>query len=98
MYSIENIEELENVNSLQNQVNEVRLKDKLGKPNYHENIRKLYEPPTDTTKDTSRDITKTMMETSIKNNKALENLNEKILELMNDKRAIAYYLFSFLSS
>ena len=34
------------------------------------------------------------METSIKNNKSIENLNEKILELMNDKGMIAPYLAS----
>ena len=36
------------------------------------------------------------METSIKNNKSIENLNEKILELMNDKGMIAPYLASSL--
>ena len=35
-------------------------------------------------------------ETSIKNNKAHENLNEKVLELMNDKVLIAPYLASSL--
>ena len=39
LYSIKNKEELENLNelvSLQSQVNEVRLQDKLGTQNFHE--------------------------------------------------------------
>ena len=49
---------------------------------------------TDEIKDTSENITKTLTEISINNNKAIENLNEKVLELMNDKRLIAPYLAS----
>ena len=41
-------------------------------------------------------MTKTITESSINNNKAIENLNEKILELMNDKGMIAPYLASSL--
>ena len=44
LYSIKNIEELENLKdlfSLQNQVNEVRLQDKLGEQNYHQNTKKI---------------------------------------------------------
>ena len=43
LYSIENIEESEKLNelvSLQNQVNEARLQDMLGKQNYLENTKK----------------------------------------------------------
>ena len=40
---------------------------------------------TDAIKSTSGNLTKTVTETNIKNNKALEKLNEKVLELMNDK-------------
>ena len=82
--------------SLQNQVNEIRLQDKLGEQNYHHNVKKLYEHLTDTIKNTSENLTKTITETSINNNKALENLNEKVLELMNDKVMIAPYLASSL--
>ena len=39
---------------------------------------------------------KTISETYINNNKALENLNEKVLELMNDKVMIAPCLASSL--
>ena len=37
------------------------------------------------------------MLTSKKNNKALENLNNKPLEIMNDRGKIAFYLISPLS-
>ena len=43
---------------------------------------------TDANQDTSDNLTKTIMENSINNNKAIENFNEKILELMNDKGLI----------
>ena len=47
-------------------------------------------------KNTSEKITKTLTENSFNTNKAIENLNEKILELMNDKGLIAPYLTSSL--
>ena len=49
---------------------------------------------TDEIKNTSEKIAKTLTENSINNNKAIENLNEKILELMNDQGLIAPYLSS----
>ena len=51
---------------------------------------------TDEIKNTSEKITKTLTENSINNNKAIENLNEKFLELMNDKGLIAPFLASSL--
>ena len=51
---------------------------------------------TDELKNTSEKITRTLAENSINNNKAIENLNEKILELMDDKGLIAPYLVSSL--
>ena len=47
---------------------------------------------TDAVKDTSDNLTKTLTESSINNNKAIGNLNERILELMKDKGLIAPYL------
>ena len=99
LYSIKNIEDLEKLNeavSLQKQVQEVRLQNKLGDQNFHENMNKLFKPMTDAIKNTSENITKTITENSINNNKAIENLNEKILELMNDKGMIAPYLTTSL--
>ena len=51
---------------------------------------------TDAIKNTSENITKTLTENSINNNKAIENLKEKILELMDKKGMIAPYLTSSL--
>ena len=99
MFPIRNVEELQNLNeavSLQNQVKVIRLQDKLGKQNLHENMEEVFEPVTDTLKKTSDNITKTITENSINNNKAISDLNEKILELMNDKGMIAPYLTTSL--
>ena len=101
LYSIKNVEDLQKLNelvSLQNQVNEVRLQDRLGEQNYHEDSKKLFKPMTDAIENTSETITKTLTENSINNNKAIENLNEKILELMDEKGMIAPYLISSLSN
>ena len=88
----EDLEKLKELATLQNQVKAVKKQDKLGKQNFHENIKKIYEPLTDTIKDVSEKITKTLKENSNINNKAIENLNEKILELMDDSGLIAPYL------
>ena len=82
--------------ALQNQVRELRLEDKLGKQNYHNKAEKLFEPITEIIKKTSENITKTLTENSINNHKAIENLDEKILEVMYDKGMIAPYLASSL--
>ena len=98
--SIKNIEELEKLNdlvSLQNQVNEVRLQDKLGEQIFQENIEKVFEPVTDTIKNTSAKLTKTITETSLENNQTLEKSNNKLLEIMNHSGIIASYLISPLS-
>ena len=99
LYSNKNSEDLEFLKellSLQNQMEEVRLQDKLGKQNFHANTKKLFEPVTDTIKNTSENITKTMMLTSKENKKALENVNDKLLEIMNDRGIIASYFLSRL--
>ena len=99
LYPINNREDLQKLNDavlLQNQVQEVRLQNKLGEQNYHEDIKKIFKPMTDELKNTSEKITRTLTENSINNNKAIENLNEKILELMDEKGMIASYLASSL--
>ena len=99
LYSSKNREDLEkikNLATLQNQVKSVRLQDKLGKQNFHEDMKKLYEPLTDTIKDVSDDISKVISETSIRNTKTISDLNEKVLELMDEKGLIAPYLASSL--
>ena len=100
MFPIRNVEDLQILNeavSLQNQVKVIRLQDKLGKQNFHEDMTKLFEPLTDTLKKTSEKITKTITETSVKNNQAIENINNKLLEIMNDRGILASYLMSPLS-
>ena len=99
LFPIRNVEDLQNLNeavSLQNQVKVVRLQDKLLKQNFHEDMKEVFEPITKSLQNTSENITKTITETSIKNNKAISDLNEKVLELMNDKGLIAPYLASSL--
>ena len=100
LYSFKDREDLENLielTSLQDQVKAVRLQDKLGKHNFHEDMKKVFEPVTKSIKSTSQDITKTISENSLKNNQAIENLNNKLLEIMNDRGILATYLMSLLS-
>ena len=99
LYPIKNIEDLQKLNelvSLGNQVKVVRLQDKLGEQKYHHDRKNLLEPITDALKKNSQGITKTITETSIKNNKVLENLKEGNLDLKNDKGMIAHTLASSL--
>ena len=60
--SIKDREGLENFNelvSLEGQVKTVRLRDDLGKQNFHEDFKKVFEPVTKSIKDASEEITKT---------------------------------------
>ena len=101
LFPIRNREDLEKLNEavlLQNQVKVVRLQDKLGEQNFHEDMTKVFEPLTDTLKKASENITKTITESSINNNKAIENLNEKVLESMNDKGLIDSSLIEVIKS
>ena len=100
LYSIKDREDLENLNelvSLQEQVKVVKLQDKLGKQNFHEDMRKVFEPVTKSLENTSENLTKAITETSIKNNLAIENINDNLLEIMNDRGILATYLMSPLS-
>ena len=100
LYSIKDREDFKNLEelfSLENQVKVVKLQDKLGKQNFHENLEKLFEPVTKSLENTSENITKAITETSIKNNLAIENINNKLLEILNDRGILATYLMSPLS-
>ena len=47
LYSIkdrEDLEKLEELASLQSQVKAIRLQDKMGKQNFHEELKKVFEP------------------------------------------------------
>ena len=102
LYSIKNIEgleKLEELASLKNQAEEIRLQDKLGKQKFHENRRKVFAPLTDTIENTFESITKTITETSINKNKGMEKLNDKHLEILNDRGLIAsYFCLVYLKS
>ena len=60
-------------------------------------MKKVFEPVTESLEKSSQDITKTITESSIKNNQGIENLNNKLLEIMNDRGILASYLMSPLS-
>ena len=57
----------------------------------------MFEPLTDTNEDSSRDITKTITEISFRKIEVIENTNNQLLETMNDRGIIAFYLMSPLS-
>ena len=100
LYSIkdrEDLEKLEYLVSLQNQVKVVKLQDKLGEQNFHEDMKKVFEPVSKSLENTSEKLTNSITESSIKNNQALENINNKLLEIMNDRGILATYLMSPLS-
>ena len=77
----------------------VRLQEKLGKQNFPKDMKKVFAPVIKTfkVKDVSEDVTKTMILTSKENNKTLENLNHKLLDILNDRGIIASFLISPLS-
>ena len=93
----EDLEKLNELASLQNEVKVVKLQDKLGKQNFHEDMKKVFEPVTKSLENTSENLTKAITETSIKNNLAIENINKNLLEIMNDRGILATYLMSLLS-
>ena len=100
LFPIRNVGDLQNLNdaiSLQNEVKVVRLQDKLGKQNFHEDMKKVFEPVTKSLENTSESLAKAITESSIDNNLALEKLNNKLLEIMNDRGILATYLMSPLS-
>ena len=100
LYSIkdrEDLEYLEELVSLENQVKVVKLQDKLGKQIFHEDMKRVFEPVTKSLEKTSQDITKTITDSFIINIQAIENLNKKLLEIMNDRGILASYLMSPLS-
>ena len=60
MFPIKNVDVLQKLNqlvSLESQVKAVKLQDKRGEQNYHQNAEKLYKPPTDAIKDVSENLT-----------------------------------------
>ena len=58
------MENLEELVSLQDQVKVVRLQDKLGKQNFHEDMKKVFEPVTKSLENTSENLTRAITESS----------------------------------
>ena len=100
LYPIKDREDLQKLNelvSLQNRVKVVRLQDKLGKQNFHEDMEKVFEPVSKSIEDVFEEVTNGVTETSNINNQALANLDHKLLEKRNDRSILATYLMSLLS-
>ena len=60
-------------------------------------MKKVFEPVTKSLENTSENLTKAITETSIKNNLAIEIINNNRLEIMNDRGILATDLMSPLS-
>ena len=100
LYSNKDREDLENLNELvssQDQVKTVRLQDKIGKQNFHEDMKKVFEPVTKSLENTPENLSKAITETSLKNNQTIESIDNKLLEIMNDRGIITSYLLSPLA-
>ena len=97
--SIRKRDDLENLHeliSLGSQVKAIELQYKLGKQKFLEDMEKIFKPVSKSVEDVSEEVTKTKTETSIKNNKALENINNK-LEILIDMGLLASCLLSPLA-
>ena len=79
---------------LRSRVKAVSLQTKLGKQDFQVFLKNVSEPVTDTIKNTADVLTNTMMLISKENNEALESLNNKLLEILNDRSIIQPYLIS----
>ena len=94
LYSIKNredLERLEELGSLENQVKDLKLHDKLAKQTFHEKIKKVFEQAPDTIKTTSEVLMKTITENFINNNKAFNNLYNNLVEILNVRDILASY-------
>ena len=69
LYSIKDREDLENLEelvSLQDQVKIAKLQDKLGEQNFHEDMKKIFEPVTKSLENTSEKLPNAITDSSIK--------------------------------
>ena len=100
MKSIKNRKCFEKINelvSLQNQVKVLRLHYTVGKQNCHERNKKSVKLVTKSIRDVTEDVTKTMVQTSQENNKALAKINNELLQIMNIRVISASSLLSLVS-
>ena len=101
MFWFENREDSENSNeivSLKSQVRELRSQDESRKQIFHEDLKNVFKPVTNTKKDLSEDVSKTMMVTSEENISTLLYLNNKLLDVMIDRGIMAARKLSSLST
>ena len=91
------MEILNELASLRSQVKALRMKDRLRKQNFREEMEKVFELLTKSIKDVSEYVRKTIIETSEDNKKALTILNNKFTEILNDRCILSSYLLSSLS-
>ena len=59
-------------------------------------MNKFFEPVTDIIKNVSKKKRRNITETSFEKNKAIETLNDTLLEIMSDRGILASYFFSSL--
>ena len=71
--------------SLQKQIIALRFQNELGKQNFQEENKKVFEPVTVSNKVVSEDVIKTTEETSKGTDKALASLNNKHWDLLTDR-------------
>ena len=86
LYSIKNGDDLENLNhlvSLRSQVKALRLQDKLGKRNFEEDMKKIFEPITDTVKLTAEETIGAVKGTTKATELREEETNKAINEIKN---------------
>ena len=83
MKSRDELERLNEKASIQNEVKFLGLKDRPGKQNFPEDMRKMFELVTDIVKEASREVTKTLMVTSQKSSNIITNLNGKLSNNMS---------------
>ena len=94
----QDIDYIKELASLNEQVKELRLpEDRSGKQIFHEDMKEVCEPVDNTIKNTSEKLTETITRSSEENNKALEKLNKKLVEIINDRGILASYLLPPLS-
>ena len=83
--------------SKRNQVKELKLQEKLGKQNFPQVMKKVFELVIDTVTDFSKEVTETMLVTSVKSCKSTTDLNDKPLDVMNERGESATFMPSFSS-
>ena len=93
----EDFQNLEELVTLDSRVKAIKLQDRLGKQVFFEDSKKVFGRVTKSFENTTQVITKLIVETSNKNNEALEKLNNKNLEITNGRGILASYLMSPLS-